>query len=497
MTSSRDLRLVGFFPYPTNPKKSKVPKWLQVLLLTFIFSSTCIVMAYQVDKNSIPISGFSEFDDLYQTYMVERNNPLIDDVMDPINSVVFDCIKLMGSISGALLLLLLFINVAFTVWYGAQPEFVERVSEVKQRVASGEKIPIDEVSEFFMQFLPDIKANSGIADSYIYEKPTISLVIRDHLPKFIMLFTIIICLRTGVIFTFVIKSADALSYGFKYYTESIDFVGKVDTFTKAGKDYNPYYDTVTTEGRNKKKTYNAIYTALKDQKPRDRTGTFLQRIGTAVEDQVKRLEEEGNVKFGYQNFSVHATVTDYEVNPDTSEVKWVEKFSLSEHFNMIIGEDIDNEKYLYLKVFQHNKLPGETHTSNPLGRTSNYESGWIYDANLGYPTRIEMEKEFTRLLNEEGYVFKKTTGSKLVATALLKSGKTIKLDNVPFTVTDKQFHIDLTGITPQLNSIGVTDALDQIVVTGLSNVTLVKQGEGTTRTKSLGADTAYWYPPKN
>ena len=493
MTATRDIfNLVGFNPLlEYNKNIKKVIALLQIVVLSFMTTTLVLVWANESgNSNSIPLTGFQEFDDMYHYYMVEKEHLIVSDIMNPVNDFTFQIIKLAGELASTLLLFLFSITIIFAVWYGIKPEFAESVSEVKSRVAAGEKIPIENIADFFKQFLPDIKANSGIADSYQYEKPSLALIARDHMPKFILVFAIIIALRTGVLITFVMKSSTALNFGFKYYTENIDFIGHINTLTTAGKDFNPYYDTVTTRGRNKKKLYNSMYNALKAQVPRDRTENFLGKIGSAVATEISRLEELGDVQFDYKNFSVNTTILPYSVEPDKSDVKLVLAYSLAENFGMIIGKEIPEDRNMYVTIFQYELAPDEDKGGGPeyaSGRNT-YPNAWDVGSK-GYPVRLNIHDEYKGKLAT--MKFSANSGLRLEATAYYSDGSSSRV-NVSASVTDTTATVDLTPLGREIDSkTGATTSLTRIVVTGFKDLMLVPK-TGTGNSEPLPAQ-AQWH----
>lgn len=477
------LRQLGF---KTRRDERTIRILACILIAIFTLMAGLTLIAYAT--GGIPMTGFDEFDAMYR-YHMEKESVLVDDIMVPVNEVVFFLIKIEMRILGSVLLLLSISSAAFAIWYAAKPDFADEVSEVKMRVANGEKIPVEEVKEFFLQFFPDIKANSGIADSYEYERPTIGMLLRDHLLKFIILFAIAIALMTNVITTFIVKTGNALAFGAKYYTENTDFVGIVNTVTTAGKDYPFLYDTLTTEGRNKKKLANAMYVALKDAKPRDRTTEFLNKIGAAVATEVSNLETGGDVLLGYQNFTATATIMEHDVQHDTSPVKLVKKYSIADTFGMVPGVDVDKDMYMYLTVIQYETAP-DGGGSSPYGNQAN---NIIFNLdNNGVPTSISFANKYKNDI-ANGYKFTGTPPNDIVGRASFSDGSQTNSVNLTGKVSGNgsDYTIDLTALkNVYQKELSATKSLRSITISGMAkNVTLVKDGDANSKPLSPGSVT--------
>ena len=431
-----------------------LPKWL-IKFWVVLFSFSCMMTSLVVYATSdlqadvAPLTGFDYFDSMYQRYMIENNPDLLSDIMDPVNSTVFFFIKLETQILGILLLFLLVTSVTFSVWYALRPDFAEEVSEIKQMVASGQQIPVTDVKAFILQFCPDIIANSGLAGEYEYERPTLGLLLRDHLLKFTCAFAIAIALMGNILPTFVVKLGTAIAYAGKYYTDNTDFKGIVNTITTAGKDYKPRFDELTIEGKNQAKVFNALYVALKDQKPRDRTEDFLQRIGSQAHNWTLKLGDGTYpINYSFKNFVAHADVMPYDVEVpavSNSAVKVVVKLKLTQ-LGMVVGMDIPQDEYVYLTVMQYNETPGSATVSN----ITEDPNGWT--VSNGVPTSYDYSISNSSYLNgNEGYQFRGTLNSYTVAIET-NLGSASKIVSANRQVSGKNFKIELSSTINELKS---------------------------------------------
>ena len=454
---------------------------LYLLLFTLLLGS---IFVFADDPAGIPMTGFDAFDAMYQENM-SQDSLFVEDVMKPVEKVIFTLIKFEMRLVGILLLFVCVTSVAFAIWYIAKPEFADEVSEVKMRRAGGEVIPVTEVKEFFMQFLPDIKANSGIADSYEYEKPTFGLFVRDHLLKFILLFALAISLQQSVIVAFIVKAGNALAFGAEYYTNNVDFKEHVRTFTTAGSDYKPGYDDLTTEGRNKSKIYNEMYKAVKRAKPRDRTPEFLERTGTAIANKVVELEGDANVRLDYRNFIVSAEVRSYKVEPDVSPVKYTIIYDLNA-LGITPGDNL-GEKWLYVQILQYETTVSETSYQS----ASNYKQAWGGFSG-GVPTVLNVHSEYSGYINSQGYKF---TGNATEVTVKvsLSNGKTHE-GKVTGTLRDTTYTIDFKTVVTKALEGANNASVTRVELSNVSNkmeIQLIKDGANSINNIP---NTAMWRP---
>lgn len=465
-------------PYGFNTLRGDQSSRRLVFLLVILLTLSTGFHIYTLagGEGAIPMTGFHEFDAMYQTHMREEK-PLVDDVMKPVNTIIFNLIEFQMRFVGTLLLFLCITAASFSIWYVARPEFADEVSEVKNRVASGEQIPIEEVKEFFLQFCPDIKANSGIADSYEYEKPTFGLFVRDHLLKFILLFAVAIALQQSVIITFIVKSGNALAFGAKYYTENTDFVGSVQTWTTAGKDYDPGYTTLTTEDRNKRKLYNGMYTALKREFPRRRTEDFLQLIGSRT--QAKVTEYASKLNINAENFIVTVNIYGYDIPAEQADTSTASMFrikaSLSEFVNAEYLAVNSNERFMYINVLQYDTEEARISIHNQ----TIYEDAWG-GINNGYPTTVTL-KTGTADVMKDGYKF--DVPSEVTVTMFINNTTTSHSFNVKPTRsdTDKTLNINYATEVTKINeklannkkSDGANGVITAIKISYLGKTTII------------------------
>lgn len=406
-------------------------------LLTSIFIHSIVLITFYADSENIPITGEAEFDAMYQYYM-EKDMPMLQDIMEPANYAGFFVIKLVTNIVGLILIVVSTITFASAIAFGLRPDLANEVHEVKMEVAAGQQIPMDEPIRWLMRFLPDVKAASGIAEDYEYENPTIGLVFRDNIWKFLILYTLAIALRTNLITTFLVKTGGAMAYGVRHYVDNTDMRGIINTWTTAGKDYNPRFDTLTTEGRNKKKVFNAMYNALKNEKPRDRTDVFLGNIGSTVYEKITSGGISG-VNYSMKNFSASADILAHDVTPDTSEVKVVQKFPLSE-LGMIQGQDYEGERYLYLTVMQYEDRVEKVNFPGASSGVNN-----VTLDNSGFPTKIDLSKTHTAKLTD--YKFKKLGDGKVTATVYYSGNKKPQSKTITLNITDDNVTADLSSLS--------------------------------------------------
>jgi hypothetical protein len=384
----------GFKPKSRNNR----PLQMSILGLLVILMILSTMYISRADDEYIPMTGFESFDNMYQ-YHMNQTDTNVEDIMVPVNEVVFFLIKLHTNILGSFMLLICVSSACFAVWYALKPEFADEVSDVKMRVSGGEQIPIDEVKNFVLQFFPDIKANSGIADSYSYEKPSLSLLVRDHLLKFVIFFAIAIAIQQSTLITFIVKSGNALAYGALYYTENTDFKGMVETMTTAGSDYPVNFDTLTTSGQNQGELYDDIYIALKDEKPKDRTDEFLGRIGAATQQFVEVTAPENGVDYSYENFITNVFITSH--NNEYSKVSDLEVRMVYplETFG-IIDSDLLGDKYVYMSIMQYDTSSTSTTSSY---YTSKLSAGWIESG--GIPVSFDLYNIYATEIVNDGYIF--------------------------------------------------------------------------------------------
>lgn len=452
-----------------------------LLMLVLLTLSTGFFLVVFAEGDGIPMTGFAEFDAMYQYHMREEK-PLVEDIMKPVNTIIFNLIEFQMRIVGTLLLYLCITAAAFSIWYVAKPEFADEVSEVKMRVANGEQIPVEEVKEFFLQFCPDIKANSGIADSYEYEKPTFGLFIRDHLLKFIILFAVAITLQQSVLISFIVKAGNALAFGAKYYTENTDFVGSVHTWTTAGKDFDPRFDTLTTEGRNKRKLFNAMYIAIKREFPRSRTEDFLQRVGAVALQKVNEIGPQ--LQLDADNFVVTADIAAYDVNQDaTSPVMWRTKFKVSDFVGT--GEIPVNgvDKTLYLSVLQYDQA--ESSSAQP--KVITYPNSW-----KGGTPPTSLELGVTDINKDAPNAKFKSGVTKTVSVNVRYTDSNDIVQMISGQVTPIRTDSKLTiNIATLINDNKITDKskIIQIDITGMMDYSIEQDGV----TKGAPAGSAYWY----
>lgn len=452
------------------------------MLIVLIMNAFTIVSA---EEGHITITGFDAFDNMYQYHMGQEDS-LVNDIMTPVNDVVFFLMKLEMQFLGTLIVLLCVSSAIFAVWYALSPDFADEVSEVKMRVAGGEQIPIDDFKAFALQFVPDIKANSGIADSYEYERPSLGLLARDHLLKFVLIFAIAIAIQQSTLITFIVKAGNALAFGADYYTENTDFRGMVETWTTAGSDYPISFDTLTTKGQNQKKLYNAIYTALKKEKPRDRTEEFLGRIGAATQKFVEVTAVESGVIYDYENFIVNVFTTgimNEQADVSDIEVRTIHKledFGFTESDN-VTSTDILKDKYIYISVMQYDTV-AETSTS-VYSSVSTYTGAW--EMSGAYPIKLNVHAAYAASVNT-GYTFQGDKPSVAVKAYLSNSSEPVLL-TATVNKSSNTYTIDFSSNIKSKVTAGVS--VKKIEITGLAsnNTMLIKDST----TKSI-AGTATW-----
>lgn len=402
-----------------RPTSKSISLYLIVGLMVVILLSTVFTSkTYAMEEQHIPMTGFTEFDAMY-TFHMNQGEPLVDDIMKPVNNVIFFLIKLQRNFLASILLLLSTSALAFAILYVLKPEFADEISEVKTEVATGQTVPIDEPKRWVMQFLPDIKANSGIGDRYEFERPTMGMLVRDHLLHFILIFAVTIAFSTNTITTLTVKAGNAIAFGAKYYTDNTDFEGIVRTVTTAGKDFDPKYDTLTTTGRNKKKTFNAMHNALKDAKPRDRTSEFLGRIGTQVHNNIVALEARDDIHFDFENFSVTAEISPHDMAIDVSPIKTVIKKNLSD-FGMVVGQDVKSNDYMYITILQYEEVRQSGYQS-PTTDANAWRGG--VGGTLPNGFQIDDVSGNKALIENQGYTFK-LTANQVMADLTLSNGET-------------------------------------------------------------------------
>lgn len=334
---------------------------LLFLLLTAMVLYSFNWNTYTASSGSLPMTNEHEFDATYQKYM-EKDMPMINDIMEPANYAGFFTIKLVTGIVGMLLLVISTVTFASAIAYGLRPDLADEVHEVKQEVANGQQIPFDEPLRFIMRFLPDVKAASGIADDYEFERPTVGLVFRNNIWKFLILYTLAIALRTNLITTFLAKTGGAVAYGARHYVDNTDMRGIINTFTSAGKDFNPQYNTLLQEERNKKKTFNAIYNAVKNQYPRERQQEFINQVGAQI---VNFIQTEVNQDlYNRESFSASADVYSYGTEKlgagiTNTEIRTVYTLPMS----TVLGGNFNlaNSDYtIYITILAYDEKPGDS-----------------------------------------------------------------------------------------------------------------------------------------
>lgn len=392
------------------------------------------------NRENLPMTGEAEFDSMFNLYM-NKDMPLLRDIMEPANSVGFFIMKLSTDIVSLLLLVVGTIAFASMIVYGLRPDLADEIHEIKMEKAGGQQVPMDEPMRWLMGFLPDIKAASGVGDNYEYERPTIGLMFRDNIWQFLILFTLAIALRTNLIHTFLIKTSGAAAYGVRHYVDNTDMRGIVNTWTTAGKDFNPRYDTLTQEGRNRNKTFNAMYNALKTEKPRDRTEAFLGKIGANVYNEISQLESKG-VRFGMSNFAVSADILSHRVTPDPSDVKLILDYDLSQFMDQ--GIDYTGDRYLYVTILQY-----EDGTTRNVNRGASVGEGALtFGNNSRLPESMNLANLHGRLLSS-GYEFYRIGNGQVTVRVTMSDGSQIE-EKVTLNITGRDATANFNSVTSKV-----------------------------------------------
>lgn len=450
-----------------------------VAILMFISVTTMVLSTFQwnvynADKTNLPMTNEHEFDAMYHKYM-EKDMPMVKDIMEPANYAGFFVIKLVTGIVGLLLLVVSTITFASAIAYGLRPDLADEVHEVKQEIANGQQIPMDEPIRWLMRFMPDVKAASGVADDYEFENPTIGLIFRDNIWKFLILYTLAIALRTNLITTFLAKTGGAMAYGVRHYVDNTDMRGIINTWTSAGKDFNPQYNNLTAEERNKRKVFNVSYNAVKNHYPREREQEFLNTVGMKIKDFIE--SEMGDIEWDKQSFSASADIYAYspdEITGGISETE-IRKVKTKRVGELLDGIDLPNQDYyLYVTILAYDERADEERFSD----TSRYGLGNVEeiiasDSNL---TRIEL----SRLSEGESYT-KVNTNSALdlsVSFFYTHGGSERRASNVGMSIPNGNVNVSPNRVTVDISNLNsqINNKAKELAGSGVS-VTNIKWAE--------------------
>ena len=199
--------------------------------------------------------------------------------------------QLLITACGFFIICLKTVTIGFTLLYLTHSDFWDKVSDIKNNM----KGRGDWLGTIVSWCTPDVKALSEYSDTNddkMYDSggmKSIGNYVRQNAVQFIALVTLASVLWSGKL----LKLVGALSQGCVAVFDwalSIDYGGKVNDMLEADRDYQFLYNTSTTEGAGKQKLAMMLYSQVKTAVPDNRTSSFLNEVGKAIQTKVDNFK---------------------------------------------------------------------------------------------------------------------------------------------------------------------------------------------------------------
>lgn len=160
-------------------------------------------------------------------------------------------------------------------------------------------------------YLPDLKS---IAFYSAFEagadgRPSMATYFKSSFPKHVAIMGMLMLINDRTLLELYFRGGEIVAYFFGKAAYNFDYPQMIENWLRSGKDFDPHFDGKDRVSKNKNKTFNSIYTVIKqvDKTPEGNTTEQKAIKGTAVRDWMLNTPEFQNVPWDKKNFAVKAS----------------------------------------------------------------------------------------------------------------------------------------------------------------------------------------------